>query len=192
MHVKISDRQMPLIDDYLPVYQFSETHGCIIGADARTILDAVLMFRPDADPFFKIVIGLREWPMRLFRRSKKLPKPFGLNNFTQLERTDHEIVYGLIGRFWRLDFGLHRITDAHAFKAFDQAGLAKLALGFAIRPCSEGRNQLVTQTRVFCPDQRTRLAFTPYWWLIRPVSGLIRRRILSSIKSASERSVGVR
>jgi hypothetical protein len=29
----------------------------------------------------------------------------------------------------------------------------------------------------------------PYWYLIRPVSGLIRRRILRTIRHAAERSI---
>jgi hypothetical protein len=51
----------------------------------------------------------------------------------------------------------------------------------------DGLTLLVTETRVFCPDRASLLKFTPYWLLIRPVSGLIRRRILSSIKQMSER-----
>ncbi|WP_223920280.1 hypothetical protein [Aeromonas caviae] len=45
---------------------------------------------------------------------------------------------------------------------------------------------MTTQTRVFCPDLACRLKFAPYWYLIRPVSGLIRRRILGAIKAESE------
>jgi hypothetical protein len=35
---------------------------------------------------------------------------------------------------------------------------------------------------VFCPDRASRLRFTPYWLAIRPVSGLIRRRLLAGIE----------
>ena len=178
---------MSLIGDYLPIYHFSEKHGCIISAEPKAILDAVESYRPDSDPFFRIMIAIRELPMRLFGGNKTLPPPFGLHNFTRLERGEQALVFGLIGRFWRLDFGLEQIADAHAFKAFDRLGVAKLVLGFETFALEDGRHQLVTQTRVYCPDHTSRLKFTPYWWLVRPVSGLIRRRILTSIKSASER-----
>jgi hypothetical protein len=66
--------------------------------------------------------------------------------------------------------------------------MAKLALGFSVQNASVGQTKLVTETRVHCPDRLSRLSFTPYWILIRPVSGLIRRRILNSVKGRSERS----
>ncbi|ABJ14701.1 hypothetical protein I5G24_21295 [Pseudomonas aeruginosa] len=45
-----------------------------------------------------------------------------------------------------------------------------------------GATLLHTETRVFCPDRASRLRFTPYWLAIRPVSGLIRRRLLAGIE----------
>ncbi|MCA4125719.1 hypothetical protein LDY98_05140, partial [Pseudomonas aeruginosa] len=51
-----------------------------------------------------------------------------------------------------------------------------------VRPArSAGATLLHTETRVFCPDRASRLRFTPYWVAIRPVSGLIRRRLLAGI-----------
>jgi hypothetical protein len=178
---------MSSIDEFLPTYQFSERHSCRVASDPLTILDAVASYRPDADPLFKVMIGLRELPMRLLRRRADAPEPFGLHNFTLLERTDEAIVYGLIGQFWKLDYGLHPVADGQAFKAFQQKGVARLALGFSVQRPPDGLTLLVTETRIFCPDRASRLKFTPYWLLIRPASGFIRRRILSSIKQASER-----
>lgn len=44
---------------------------------------------------------------------------------------------------------------------------------------SEG--ELTTETRVLLTDERSRRAFGRYWLLIRPFSGLIRRRWLAAI-----------
>ena len=41
--------------------------------------------------------------------------------------------------------------------------------------------ELTTQTRVHCLDADALRRFTSYWYLIRPVSGLIRRRMLKAI-----------
>ncbi|MFC0267065.1 hypothetical protein [Kushneria aurantia] len=65
-------------------------------------------------------------------------------------------------------------------------GIARLVLGFQVAGMENGARRLTTETRVFCPDRASRRQFTPYWWLIRPVSGLLRRRMLSSIKAHSE------
>ncbi len=178
---------MSLIDQLLPAYQFSERHSCRVAADPAMVFDAVVAYRPDNDRFFRFVIGLRELPMRLLAKADSAPEPFGLDNFTLLARTDEAIVYGLIGRFWRLNYGLTPVAGGEAFRSFSENGVAKLALGFSVENVS-GQTRLVTETRVHCPDRLSRLAFTPYWLLIRPVSGLIRRRILSSVKGKSEGS----
>jgi hypothetical protein len=179
---------MSLIDQLLPAYQFSERHSCPVAADPAMVLDAVAAYRPDHDRFFRLMIGLRELPMRLPASADRIPEPFGLHNFTLLARTDEAIVYGLIGKFWRLNYGLTPVASCEAFRSFSENGVAKLALGFSVENASAGQTRLVTETRVHCPDRLSRLSFTPYWILIRPVSGLIRRRILNSVKGESERS----
>ena len=50
-----------------------------------------------------------------------------------------------------------------------------------------GENTLLTaETRVYCPDRYSLLRFTPYWLAIRPVSGLLRRRMLSASSEIAE------
>ena len=171
------------MDAFLPIYQFSERHACGVACKASRILDAVTCYRPETDPFFRGVIALRELPARFWRER---PETFGFHNFTLLDRTENEIVYGLAGQFWKANYGLYPVADSRAFQLFEQPEVAKLVLGFSVQHKADGLCLLATETRVFCPDQASRLKFTPYWLLIRPVSGLIRRRILSAIKKASE------
>lgn len=182
---------MSLIDDFVPDYQFSERHARRIAADPVRIIDAVATYQPEVDPFFKAMIGLREMPTRALRRVTRkggdLPAPFGLHNFTLLSRRDDQLIYGLIGQFWKADYGLRAVANGESFAAFDEEDTAKLVLGFSALREEDGTTRLCTETRVFCPDRATRLKFTPYWFLVRPVSGLIRRRILSSIKKRSEK-----
>jgi len=175
---------MPLIDSYLPLYQFSETHSCRIAADAAPILDAAGRYKPEDDLFFRAMIGLREMPARLLGRRGS--KPFGMQNFTLLERTDRALVYGLAGQFWRPDYGLRPITDGSAFREFQEPGVPRLALSFEVASQAGGAHRLTTETRVFCPDAVSRRKFRFYWLLIRPVSGLIRSRILASIRKTAE------
>ena len=183
---------MHLLDRYLPTYQFSETHGLSIEAEAAAILDGVAAYRPESDRFFRFMIGLREVPMRWLGWSDVKRPPFGLHDFTVLGRSDSEIVYGLVGRFWRPDYGLEPISDGAAFLAFETGHAAKLALSFRTQRDPDGRTRLVTETRVSCPSRAARLKFTPYWLAIRPVSGVLRRRTLASIKRACERPSGIR
>ena len=183
---------MQLIDKYLPEYGFSEIHGCDVNASPEVVLQAAIAYRPETDVFFRSMIGLRELPMRAIARLRghesSVSQPFGLHEFTLLEHQPGQaLVYGLVGQFWKADFGLFKIENAEAYLTFRTPGVARLALTFIVTE-QGGKTRLVTETRVFCPDRTSHLRFLPYWYLIRPVSGLIRNRILGSIKRASETS----
>jgi hypothetical protein len=181
---------MSLIDSYVPTFSFHERHSVVIDAPAELILRAVRAYRPENDAVFRAMIGLREAPARMMRALRgdgSQPKPaFGIDDFTVLDQDDREVVFGLIGRFWRPDFGLAAIADGTAFAAFDEAGVIKLALNFSTEPHSPDRIRLTTETRAFCPDRASRLKLMPYWYAVRPFSGLIRGRILASVKRSSE------
>lgn len=179
---------MHLIDKYLPRYQFSERHTLNISASPAAVIAAACAYRPESDSFFRRMIAMRELPMRVLsrlrQRDAEAAAPFGLHNFTLLEQAeDRELVYGLAGQFWKLDYGQASIADGSDFLAFDRPGTARLALSFTAQRLDHARTQLTTETRVFCQDHDALRRFTRYWYLIRPVSGLIRRRILVGIRN---------
>ncbi|OYR20310.1 hypothetical protein [Brucella thiophenivorans] len=181
---------MQIIDKYLPEYGFSEKHSCDVTAAPEAALQAAIAYRPETDIFFRNMIALREIPMRAaarFRgRKASVAPPFGLHEFTLLEHKPGQgVVYGLVGQFWKADFGINKLESAQDYLAFNTAGIAKLALAFTVTEQS-CNTLLITETRIFCPDRKSHLRFLPYWYLIRPVSGIIRNRILRSIKNASE------
>lgn len=176
---------MRLTLHYLPEAQFAETHSIPIDAAPSVILDTVERVDANDDPFIARLIGLREMPKRLLGRPEAAP-PFGLHSFTRLERSERGIAYGLIGRFWRLDFGLREISDAAVFRDFAEPGTPKLVLCFETESLPDGRVRLVTQTRLFCPDRASRLKMRPYWLAIRLASGFIRMRMLRLVKVRAE------
>jgi hypothetical protein len=184
---------MPLIDRYLPIFQFIERHELLVKATPKDLLDAVTLAETIDDPWVRSFIKLRELPGRwlgAFGIGRALNKraAFGLNDFTLLGRdADREIAFGLVGRFWRFDYGLVAIDSAAQFESFSLAGVPKLVLNFTVLPLQDGRATLLTETRVFCNDRRSFIRFLPYWWLIRPVSGFMRRRLLVRIRNAAVR-----
>lgn len=176
---------MALLDRYLPEYQFEEHHSTLARAAPGALLDAVKAVAAEPDPLVSIFIGLREFPARclgFFRKKPPLPsRPFGLDSFTELGRDENrELAFGLAGRFWQMSYGLRRIANAAEFEAVRDA--PKLVMNFVVEPLANGETRLSTTTRVFCPDAASRGSFTPYWYVIRPVSGWIRLRILRRIK----------
>lgn len=177
-----------LIDSYLPQFQFRERHRIAIAAPPERILRAALDHDPLSDRIVRAMIALREVPMRLIAvvgggGAEAVRPPFGMANFTRLAVDEgREAVLGLAGRFWQAGYGQAPLRDGRDFEAFAAPGSAKLALNFAVTPRPDGRWELSTETRVFCLDAAARRRFTPYWYLIRPVSGLIRRRMLAAVR----------
>jgi hypothetical protein len=100
------------------------------------------------------------------------------------ETPDHEILLGLVGRFWTPRGDMKKV-DAESFKKFDRAGYAKAVWNFAVRPDGEAM-RLTTETRIRCLDAGSRRSFGFYWMFVRPFSGLIRMEMLRAIKRRAE------
>lgn len=180
------------LDRWLPDYQFVEHHATTVRTDARHCLDLAQAVDPADDPWIQVAMALREAPGRLLERLglrgalSQRPR-FGLADFTPLGRDgDRSLCYGLIGQFWRADYGLRPQATASDWAAFAEPGVVKLALSFHTEALDANTTRLFTTTRVHCPDADSRRHFAPYWWLIRPVSGLIRRRLLARVRQAAE------
>jgi hypothetical protein len=181
---------MQLIDRFLPVWQFAERHELALpGVSPAQAFAAVVPGLTAPDALVERAIALREGPGRLLRRlgmgGVALPtRSFGFHSFTPLgSAPNSEVAYGLAGQFWRLDYGLLKVPDAEAFgRLQDQP---RLVLNVCVEP-SPGGCRLVTHTRVHCPTEALRRRFAPYWYLIRPVSGLIRRRLLKAVARACQ------
>jgi len=155
---------MDWTDGWMPRWQFAEVHHIRSRASPAALLDAAQARDPDDDPLLRVALGLRESPGRL---------------------GDEALAYGLIGRFWEPGYGLLPQADAAAFRAFQGPGVAKLLLAFEARADGDA-SRITTLSRLVCADAPTRRRMALYWTLIRPVSGLIRRRLLAQIKRVAE------
>ena len=91
-----------------------------------------------------------------------------------------ELVLGIEGRFWALDGGRCTPTPEVFRATAPQPGTARAVWGFSFAPLDASRTLLTTQTRVLCADAAARRRFLPYWFVIKPASGLIRRAIYAS------------
>jgi len=175
-----------LLDTYLPNYQFSERHSTWVNASPREALDVIMDYNFTADGITAVLMALRRLPGLLLSKVRPhvtAPTNFTMRTFTPLARDgDREMAAGLVGRFWRLDGGLVPIADGEAFLRYAEAGVPKLVMNFSAE--TDGtRTRLSTETRVYCPDAVSQRRFTPYWYVIRLASGLIRRRFLARIRA---------
>lgn len=187
------ENRFKLMKRALPDFNFSEQHEAFIRAAPGRVLDLVPKVDPAADPIIRHAMLLREMPARMIgslnnsaaTRGKPVLK---LTDFVNLGRLgDREVAFGLAGRFWRIDYGLARISSIDAFLSWHEDGAAKVVIGFAANRVPNGV-RLVTRTEIACLDRKALREFRIYWFLIRMVSGLIRQRWLGRVKAAAERS----
>jgi len=185
---------MSLMDKFLPHYQFRERHQTTVRCRPGELLDIIQRFQPPSDRLGDMAMFLRQLPARLvhWAAPSQVPRPvpFTPASFTPLERDgDREIVGGLVGQLWRQDFGLITVRGPTEFLVCNPPRTAKLVIGFVTEQVGED-TLLTTETRVLCPDRYSLIMFTPYWLIIRPVSGLLRRRALRTIRQIAEHRAG--
>jgi hypothetical protein len=130
-------------------------------------------------PLFRVLMSARMAGRRL-PAGRPILESMTAIGFAPLGRADDEIVYGGIGRPWSLRGGLRTVSDAAAFRAFDEPGWARMALNFHV---ADGR--LSTETRVWLTDATARRLFRPYWLVVGPFSGAIRVAWLRAARASS-------
>jgi hypothetical protein len=172
-----------LIDEFLPEYDFIETHDITIRADAARV------YRVTNEIDFSESFIIR-WLMCLRGMSggSLTLRDLKRYKFEMLrEAVNREMAIGLVGRFWTIGGGLKTI-DSDSFKQFDTEGYAKAVWNFSLD--ADGTNtRLTTETRIKCLDAESRRSFGRYWMFIQPFSGLIRTETLKTIKRKAEAGV---
>ena len=147
----------------------------------------------DLSPLVYLMFTIRELPAKLTGKSilkKERAKPFLTQlldeEFMLLADSNQEIVFGLIGQFWKLTGSTNiKLTEARAYLDFNSTGFAKVAANLAFRTEAD-KTLLSTETRIWTPDEKTRKKFAIYWRLISLGSGWIRIMWLNAIKRRAE------
>ena len=174
---------MRSLDDFLPVYEFSEYHRVAIDAPPERIDLAMRTVSLNDIPVARALWAAR----RLGRAYGDAARPFvdgALDGAVVLDDAAGEgIVLGLTGQFWRLRGGDRgaRAHTAEEFLAYERQDACKAVLDFRIGP-----SLLSTETRVHVPDPASRRKFRRYWFAIRPFSGLIRILFLRAARRRAE------
>jgi hypothetical protein len=179
-----------LIDRFLPKYDVVEHHQVHVDAPVEHTYGAVKDLDLAQSPVVLALLALRGLPT-LFTGAAKLSRRLGLKEIMQAgfvvlaEEPNRELVLGVVGKFWHLSSGIHRIAPDE-FIGFDAPGFAKSAWNFVVSERAGGGSTVVTETRVLCTDDDARRKFGLYWRLVGPFSALIRRVLLGNIKRDAE------
>lgn len=184
-----------LLDDFLPEYDFNEVHSMAIQAPPEKILRSLKELTPsELSSVFRFLFAIRSLPARLtgqddetFAPSKPLLDQLYENDFVVLAETERELVFGLIGQFWKLagDESIH-LANAQEFLDFDQPDYAKVAANFIVSENDDNGFSVTTETRIHIADPKTRKKFAIYWRIIYPGSAWIRHLWLKAIKRRAE------
>jgi hypothetical protein len=167
-----------VIDELVPSWHRREVHRRRTGAPAADLMRAVDELRWQDVPVFAVLMRIRAGGRRL--PGATIMAGMTAIGFAELARTADEVVYGGIGRPWSPRGGAVPLTGpggpTRRFVGFAEPGWAKMALSLRA-----GDGEISTETRVWLTDRRARRAFAPYWFVIRPFSGAIRRAWLAAI-----------
>jgi hypothetical protein len=179
-----------LIDEFLPHYDVVEHHAVDVDAPVAEAYKAVKELDLARSPIVLALLFARGLP-HLFTGAVKPKRQLRLDDIVESgfvvlgEEPDRELVLGIVGKFWQLSSGVHRI-EPEEFVAFDAPGFAKAVWNFAVSARPGGGSRVETETRVACTNDDARGRFSRYWWLIGRFSALIRRVMLRNIKREAE------
>lgn len=169
-----------LIDEYLPSYDFVENHEIVMDASVDRVWSALRSVNFGGSTITRVLLLLRGLPMRTLTLDGLLRYGFVVLE----ERSEAEILLGLVGRFWLPTGGVERI-EPYEFAGFDRPGFAKTAWNFSLAR-GEGLTKVSTETRIKCTDQSALRLFRFYWTMVRPFSGIMRIQMLRAIKQEAE------
>ena len=179
-----------LINRFLPDYDVVEHHAVDVDAPVDEAYRAVKELDLARSPIVLALLFARGLP-HLFTGAVKPKRRLGLDEIVEsgfvvlAEEPDRELVLGIVGKFWQLSSGVHRI-EPDEFIGLDAPGFAKAAWNFVVSARPGGGSRVETETRVVCTDDDARRQFSRYWWLIGRFSALIRRIVLGQIKREAE------
>ena len=180
-----------LLDRWLPEFDVSKRHAIRIRASRERVFEELLRYDFGTSLSTRCLMALRGYGRRSRRagveRRGGLPESLARFGFTPLgEEPGRELVFGLVGRFWRLKGDL-RTVSATDFAGFREPGVAKAAWNLLVEEEAPGVTRLSTETRVLCLGDPARRRFLLYWRVVEPFSGLIRRSLLRGVRRAAEK-----
>lgn len=173
-----------LVDDFLPVYDVSDSVATVVHANVAKTWDALM--RVDLievgrqRPLVAALGALRALPELVSHvlhgeTPARMPEQLRLRDTTQLplgeggwvllgERPGDEIALGLVGKFWRPVIPFAKVT-ADGFRDFAEPGFAKTVYALSVRALDENRTLLSGVMRTATTDEHSRRWFRRYWTL---------------------------
>ncbi len=167
-----------LIDKYLRHYTFNEYHEIVVDSPIENAFNVATDFDLSKSRTIAWLFKIRGLPTKRLNL-KDFIDDMG---FTNLER--NAPYENLIGFWARLKIA--PVPDYENFINNSISPWIKVVWNFQCVALGENKTRVSTETRVLCVAPFTRITFRLYWLIIKPFSGLIRKKMLKIIKEDSE------
>jgi hypothetical protein len=171
-----------LVDEFLLVYDVSDTVATVVRADVATTWAALMEVDLIDVGRRRRLVGalgaLRILPDVLSRLAHgqappRAPRELRLHDVAALppnrggwillgERDRDEIALGLVGKFWLPVIEYARVSS-EVFERFNEPGFAKTVYSLSVQPLGEGRTLLSGVMRTATTDEHARRWFRRYW-----------------------------
>jgi hypothetical protein len=170
-----------LVDEFLPIYDVSDSVATVVDADIPTTWDALMQVDlievGRKRPMVAVLGALRALPELVshllhgedphaptsVRLCEIADLPLGEGAWVLLgKRVQDEIAFGLIGKFWRPVITFANV-NAKDFSDFAEPGYAKTIYSLSVRPVGEERTLLSGVMRTATTDEKARRWFRRYW-----------------------------
>jgi hypothetical protein len=187
-----------LLDDIQPSFDVTEVHSIKVDARPEIVFPAMKnVTLGEISSVVRLLLFLRAIPEKMVGRERKtvsVERPFLSslqgNGFLLLaEKEEREIVFGRmvpagVGRFWRASSAKGvPLSGATEFLTFDHPDYIRVVANLMIEPNGIHGVIVRTESRCLALSRNALREFMPYWRIIRPGSGLIRRLWLRGIRA---------
>jgi hypothetical protein len=201
-----------LVDEFLPVYDVSDSVATVVQADLATtwgaLMDVDLIEVGRRRPLVAVLGSLRAVPEIVSHvlhgePPVRAPKQLRLRDTTHIplgkggwvllgERPREEIALGLIGKFWRPVIPFAKVT-AEEFASFSEPGFGKTVYSLSVRALDERRTLLTGVMRTATTNEDARRWFRRYWTFgVGAGAHVLVNAVIDLVREMAEHSAGER
>ena len=197
---------MTLVDEFLPVYDVSDSVATVVDADLDStwtaLMDVDLIDVGRKRPLVGLLGAIRAFPDMVATLVSgtvpRMPSRMRLRDMSTLplagggwvalgERPRDEIALGLIGKFWRPVIEFAEV-DQKDFAAFATPGFAKTVYSLSVRSLDSDRTLLCGVMRTATTSDDARRWFRRYWTIgIGAGAHVLVNGLLGVVRSYAER-----
>ena len=199
--------RLPLFEEFLPVYDVSDSVATVVAADVATTWEALmevdLIEVGRQRPLVAVLGALRALPEVVghllhgetpspaptrMRLKDTAAIPLGEGGWVLLgERAKDEIALGLVGKFWRPTIVFAKV-GAGEFREFNTPGYAKTIYSLSVRQLDPQRTLLSAVMRTATTDEDARRWFRRYWTLgVGSGAHVLVQGVVDLVREAAER-----